>query len=415
MAIHRADLVRTAEGVETRLSLAEGAILLFHAERIRWERTGIHASVGIGLNQMFLAQSTFNIERDAERVRLANSAWDQLQPHAPGGYERTQLKRDLDLFCAHLWPAWSEGMEPQEIAGDLDSQIGWLLRPYLLEGAGTILFAPPGQGKSYLALLLAVSVDAGVSTLWPATRSRVVYLNLERSLQSLSRRLARVNSVLGLDPRRPLLISDGRGARLSDLERTIRALVHREGCGLVVLDSISRAGFGSPLDPAAMNEVMDLLNRLGCAWLAIGHTPRQDSSHVYGPVMQDAAADLMLQLASERRGDQIGLVIRGTKANDMKLPPPEYLEFTFDESGLIAVERARESNWPELAAGEKKSHRQQAIDFLLTVGEATVEEIAEALGMRHHHASRLLADPTTFVRTRSEGRRRYYAVRSRHE
>mgnify|MGYP001573377695 CR=1 FL=1 len=81
----------------------------------------------------------------------------------------------------------------------------YILWPYIVREGGAVLCGPPGCGKGYIALLMAVSTDAGVSTIWPVQQARVLLVNLRRSDESLRQRLGNVNAALGLPRTRRLL------------------------------------------------------------------------------------------------------------------------------------------------------------------------------------------------------------------
>lgn len=201
-------------------------------------------------------------------------------------YTAKALRYDLDTFCAGLWERWMGRYQAELIGGD--PELGppeFMLAPYVMRGGGTIFFAPPGRGKSYLALLMAISIDAGCDHLWGVKQAPVLFINLERSTTSIRRRVTQVNCVLGLEPSRPLRFLNARGRSLSDVVDGAKAIIDRDGVEVVFLDSLSRAGFGDLKDNRPGNSIMDALNGLSETWLALGHTPRNDPSHLYGTIM----------------------------------------------------------------------------------------------------------------------------------
>ena len=79
-----------------------------------------------------------------------------------------------------------------------DIPVDLMLGNYIIKGGGTILFAPPGRGKSWIGLLMACSVDSGVSDVWDVpTARKCLFVNLERSAESVQRRLGLVNTAMG--------------------------------------------------------------------------------------------------------------------------------------------------------------------------------------------------------------------------
>ena len=94
-----------ATGIFHVYPLATGNVLRFQATEVRRERTGTHARLNITVNWISLAWSNFNIDRDEDRVRLANSAYKHLEDDAldRAEFPLNRFKRALDLFCIGIW------------------------------------------------------------------------------------------------------------------------------------------------------------------------------------------------------------------------------------------------------------------------------------------------------------------------
>jgi RecA-family ATPase len=337
-----------------------------------------------------LASDLFNVERDRDRTHLANSAHKRLSPQAQRVVPVESLRLAVDEFCGAVWEVWLDGIPAGYLDGDPERKpMYWLLEPWIAQKGGTILYGPPGVGKSYTALLWTVAVDAGLTERvlpFGAVRKQaaVLYVNLERSTESLAARIARVNEVLGLPPRRPILVLSARGATLDDVAERITRLVADRNVGLVVLDSLSRAG-RSLIRDDAMNAVMDQLNSWGVSWLALAHTAKanRDSPEkqtAFGSQMQDAAADLMVKLVAlpSPQRTTVSVALELTKANDAESGIVKYLSYEFNENGLARVRRA-ESREIAVTAAYAGNDR----DFIMEVlrdGAKTLEELAEVLG-----------------------------------
>lgn len=391
--------------------------VIFSARDIRRERTGIHARVDIQVNAVTLAYSTFNIERDEDRVRLANSAFTQYSRNGlADDYKKDFIKKDLDLFCDGLWEEHVSELMPEMMGGTLTpSRPTFLLEPYIIEGGGTILFAPPGRGKSWSALVMAVAIDAGITTsLWTVKQTPVLFVNLERSAPSLRDRLGAVNAALGLPRERPLGTINARGRSLTDVYEACERWVTEHAVGCVILDSLSRAGVGDMNENLVGNRTMDLLNALVPTWFAPAHPPRKDPSHVFGSQMFDAAADVIVQVLSEQgETGPLGIGLQVTKVNDFRVPPMQLLAYEFDDYGLTSIRRARPGEFPEVEAGRKGNTIREMKEFILDQDGAIASghEVAEALGKSRSLVSRLLRDRTEdFVFLRKQGRLSLYGV-----
>lgn len=391
---------------------------MFRAGNVRKERTGVHATITIGVNSTILEEDTFNVERREDRTRLGNAALKSplIQDLSPR--LKTIMEHELLLFLRGLWEFEVGKNAPERRGGSLERAAPpWLLKPYILAKSGTILFGPPGRGKSWTAYAMAVMVDAGYGFFYdvPQAGAPAMIVNLERSAESVDARLGDINVCLGLPRERPVLRLDRRGRKFQDVADSVARVVEREGVALVVLDSLSRAGYGDLNANEDTNRGMDALNGLGTAWLAIGHTPRGDETHLFGSQMQDAAADVMVQLASEEREDQwgkiiLGVGVKGSKANDVRRPPLSILAYEFDDIGLTAIRKARPGEFLTIEnAAASVDVRARVRDYLRAEGEASATGIAEATGLVRGTVAKVLSASGEF-QSRREGRSVLYSL-----
>jgi hypothetical protein len=388
--------------------------MLFRAEGIRQERTGVHARITLDCNGAVLAWSNFNIEKDEDRVRLANSAYLHLNGMA-AAYPKTHLKSDLDQFCAGLWDAQIAELAPVLMAGTLEpTPPRFLLYPFVLAEGGTIVFAPPGRGKSYTLMLMAVCVDIGIEKLWrPVRKSKVLFINLERGARSVADRLGNINGALGLERHRPLPTINARGKSLADVAASAERYIGENDVEVVFVDSISRAGAGDLNANESVNRIIDVLNRMCPAWVGLAHTPRADETHVYGGIHFEAGADVVVQLLSEQEEDgPLGIGMQITKQNDIGKVPLWMMALEFSENGLTKVRHARPGEFPEIEAGKKMTMRESVRQHLMDVGASSATEIAQALSLNRSNVANLLATGTgTFEVSERRGPSVLYVVK----
>tara|TARA_R100000501_G_C2621266_1_gene114502 strand:- start:91 stop:1341 length:1251 start_codon:yes stop_codon:yes gene_type:complete len=339
------------EGLEFRHKIGgTGEEFKFLATNIRKEKTGVHAQIRMGVGSTLAASSVFNVERDGDRRQLARAAHKAIGEVFGRAYALDDLQRDLMLFCLNLWPLtlkYTEG----EMLTPVDTRVTELIKGMVIDGGGTLLFAPPGRGKSYTAMLMAVSVDAGCRFLFNVEQGKVLFVNLERGGVSIQRRLYRVNQALGLPSDRPLLTLNARGKSLVDIAESVKSTVREHGVELVVVDSISRAGAGDLSGNREANQIIDILNGIARTWLGIAHSPRADAGRVYGSVHFDAGADVVINVISERKQNVLGVGLKVVKAND--LPTGSLWGFAYEftnEEGLVSARQADVSEFPEIAA-----------------------------------------------------------------
>ena len=411
---------RGLDGEIRKLRALSDIQLMFEASDLRSEKTGLHARVTVQANGVALAYDTMNTERDSARTALANSAYFKLNNgHRPtkenpgrADYPPHFLLGDLDDFCKGLRDVYIADRLPGKMKGSLVRRAPrFISRPYILWDSSTIAFAPPGFGKSYVLWLMAVSVDAGGSSLWPVEQHRVLVVNLERSLKSVEDRLGNVNVVLGLGRERELDVLNARGSTLSELELAVKRYVRENDIGCVFLDSLSRAGPGSLNDDDVVNGYCNILNGLKCAWFALAHSPRADATHIFGSQMFDAAADLTVRVTQEQKlRGPMGVGLEVVKRNDIGPQPLWVGEFRFDDGGLSGVARARAGYFAEIEGSEKQTMEEKIARFLGRNGESFPTEIADNTGLNRSNVNDLLSKSDRFVRLRTVGKNTYYGL-----
>lgn len=395
-----------------------GVVLAFVADDIREERTGVHARLRIMANDKVLVYSSFNVDRDEDRVRLANSAHKQLaagqgEAAFKNTYPPAYLKNDLDQFCYGLWEAKLQEYAPQMLGGTLiRTPPDFILEPYIVSGGGTIVFAPPGRGKSYALMLMQVCVDAGLDRFWPIRQAATLFVNLERSSRSVAERLGNVNRLLNLPRTRQMPTINARGRSLLDVAKAAEAHIKTHGTQVVFVDSISRAGGGDLTANESANRIIDTLNRIAPSWVGLAHTPRSDESHLYGSVHFEAGADVVVQLASQQDEEgPLGIGLQIVKSNDVGKRPMWLGALEFDSSGLVLARRARPGEFLDVEGMRKLSMKDAIREHLLDQGPLDAGQIADDLGYDRSNVSRTLANtPSMFARGDKIGRNQRYVV-----
>ena len=380
-------------------TLETGQEVAITARDVRREHTGLHAKIGLGFDGNILAHDTFNIGRNEDRGRLVKSAFSRLKrlgKLAVITYDETDFKADLDIFCLTLEDEFDNRYAGDMLLPERNTGNHYALKPWLVDGGGTIAFGPPKAGKSYLSLVICQCIMYGISKFWPVQQQVVCYVNLERSERSMKHRLALVNEVLGLGYDKGIPMVNARGQSLDRVMQSVRTTVTRHKATIIAIDSISRAGVGSLVKDDTANRLIDMASSLSQTWWAIGHTPRDNGTHVFGSTMFEAGYDVGVAVMSERRGNTIGLMLQMTGANDIPMAKPAYyaLEFTEapdgEDSWLSGFRGSREGEFPQLQASRIKSQIQNIKDYLTNIGAATVSDIAKFTGIKVEDAVKLL-------------------------
>jgi len=329
--------------------------IVFSASNFRTERSNKKATVSIYIDALLLEEDDITIGKRDDRQRLMNSAHKQLCDGVDikwkQNFPMASAQRLFMNYLKDVWGKWHDTQGVTDTIGTEPTEVPWLLPPFVTTNAGTITFAPPSSGKSWLALSLAVAVNAGGSFLWtPKKQVNALYINLERSPESFERRLGSVNTaILGEQYRKqPLKMLHARGKSLTDVGETVERAVNKYDIGLVILDSLSRAG-SSLIDDTAANRTMDSLNRFGCAWLAIGHTPRDNVNHVFGSQMFSAAADQEWSVSHQQHDNIMYQKMSMIKGNDVPNMSDVHIKYEMDRFGIQKVRHIEKDQFPHVA------------------------------------------------------------------
>lgn len=410
---------REGDALTQAVPLDPDHTLEFKAEFIRRERNGVHARVSVLMNGVTLAYDVMNVEQDKERTHLAGRVKRHFSNGMAAVYPEPYLVKDLDLFCYGLYDAYV-GADLSEYTGGFETAIPpvQIVRDIAVEDGGTIMFGPPERGKSWALMFMAVAINAGVSGVFQVEKRRVLFINLERSAQSVRNRLGLVNRALGLDATHPIHMLNRRGRTLADIHTAVQRSIAENDIGFICLDSLTRAGLGDLNENLTGNRAIDMMNSYGRGWIAIAHSPRNDDSHVYGTIMQEAGADVMVRCVSQVEPPDLGIALFRTKGTD--LPPaaqPQVIALRFGEDGLCGVRLSKLAEFPDLltAATGNESKPARLKSYMREVGNATATEAAKATGLDRSLVARLFDNADEYVRLTKKGREQPYGLRGNSE
>jgi len=355
-------------------------------DNMRPERTGIHGEVELHLNKRLLTRDNFNFDKDPQRGHFAGAANKRtIFKNISDYYDREKLEIDLQKFTKEAYEKKvMESVVIELVAGDPFIETVQFVEGLVIKGGGTIFNALPKQAKSFVCMIIAVSVDAGISEIWKVKQGNVLYINLERSASSMVKRLAGVNTALGLDPMRPLRFMNVRGTPLIDIMDSIKYQIEKEDIKLIIVDSISRAGMGSLVDDRPAVKITDALNNLveesDRSWVGVAHRA-WSNEHVFGSVQFLAACDVMVDVEASHneQKNELGVKLSVTGQNDLPPSKPSVIALGFDSMGLNSARRATEEEFPELQ-DEKDNIRDRIWNHLRINGKQTTTEIAKDLG-----------------------------------
>ena len=390
-------------GVLAKRLIFDGYQLNFIANGLHPRSTGPHATISIceqspnfkiteqDPHGKTIVYTTFNIGKNEDRTRLANAAYKLLvpkdeklySPYKTVGYDNDFLKVDMNEFCKQIEQVWESQFDSELTTGDPTLIQKHRIYPFAVSDGGTIMFARPKSGKSFLALAMAVSIDSNVNKFWQVEKCPVLYVNLERSARSMQQRLGNVNRALGLKPNRPLRFLHARGRSLKDIVNPIKRAMSKHNIKYVILDSISRSGMGDLTSNDVANRITDSLNSIiekgdnERGYLAIAHTSWSEE-HVYGSIHFEAAADSISSVkTSNNEYNELGVQLQVDRGNDVssgvELP---MLKFAFNEFGLSGISSASADDFPDLIPDTLS---ERISKYLIRNPDKTPVEISQSL------------------------------------
>lgn len=283
-----------------------------------------------------LHRASFNVSSTTSRDRLGKA----LETRAPGTHD-IPWKNLLEEFCTGVLEAERTGAPIVEV-GHMTAppDEGFLVDPILPRGKTTIIFAPGGTGKSYLAALLAVSVASGHGVLgWRVIHGNVLYLDWETDAYEIDRRVKRVATGLGIDV--PAVRYRACAGPIDDMAEGLAGYCTDEGIALTIVDSVGMASGGSrdngPAEESALR-LFAALRHLGTTVLAIDHVTGDDLRQQkaiekpYGSIYKVNLARSVFELKGTQDGDDGHLALFHRKVNSGGLIPPTGIHVAHDET-----------------------------------------------------------------------------------
>jgi len=400
----------TEHGIVGRRLLATLDRVRINIDECSRRPTGIHGRIVWYLNEQHRGFDNLNLEKSAERSRFAREVFRTLDETVTSQYGQNAIIHDIGILCQAIINWESDHLKVEFVSPEEYAQpLSFPIYPFLLDQGGAILFAPPGSGKSYCALIMAMCIANGLGSPFNASKRPVIYCNLERPRNTFLMRDHAVRKALHLPGSSNVAYLHARGLGLKAICRKLEKETANDPETVIIIDSISRTGIGTLLDDSTANIFTDSMNALGRSWLGLGHTPRNDSQHVFGSVHFTAGADVETRLVAKEHDNITNLLLETVKANDSRrnFKHAISLEFGTEQEGLIAIKEI-DFNDPELImeSTDVSLKVAQTIEFL--GGKASPSEIAEHLAMQPNNVTRTLRNPKQFVFLSKDGRNHYY-------
>jgi hypothetical protein len=396
----------------------------FAANRVTESRgeVWVHLSVD-GPRNWLLRPVHVNLSSPTARKGLATN----LGARAKGA--RVDWVDLVDRFCGGVINIRQQG-EPIERVGRLEgeSELQWLVEPFMPLNVPTILYGPQKIRKSTLGQIIAVGCQTGITTIpgWHFRQCNVAALDWEADREEWNWRIKRIASGLGIDP--PEIFYRLCTRTLVDQVEDLAVLRAKFDIGLWIVDSANPAmrqtGDGGDPSGAAI-EFFNAMRAIGGTWLIIDHVSGMNMEHgqsgpIHKPIgstLKTARARAAWELKSETNPSETvaELLLRCEAMNGTRSPAPISLRIVYEPTSILvkrgeieAIELIRtlpkqDQMQRYLWAGARTDHE---IALELECPEATVRVIVHRFPQRfvrlHDKRIGLVSDATLHLVTGDE-------------
>lgn len=341
---------------------------------------GVQAEVTASVNgRTILGETDLNLKSDNGRTNLTRT----LQKSA----QEIPWRRYLERSCAEVLRRSRMGEPVTKLKGDSSLHTQFILNPLIYKGHQTVVFAPGGSLKSYLALYFSMllargATENGVS----AIKTNVLYLDWELDYETIDGRAKLIwNGHPQLNQSTPYYRRCY--APLHTDLGAIGRLIHQHQIGCVVIDSAALACGGSLQSEEAPIRLQQSLKKLGCGALVLAHVAKgnvegQDRS-TYGSVFFREMARNVIELSRLEESDRVVFSQASTACKNSFGPKIQPLGFEVSMLGdMTVIDAFNPSTEPE-SGYEDKLPACERVSLLLRDGKVrTSLAIAEDLKMK---------------------------------
>lgn len=350
------------------------------------ENRGVHGELQVAADwkEDLLGVTDLSLKADSSREKIAKTLT---------AYEKDiPWKTLLEQVCSRVLAHYRNGDPIVRLQPSATSQVRYLAAPIIYEGHQSLIYAPGGSFKSYLALYVALLVSHGCSQSGiSGVKGPVLYLDWELNEETVSGRLRALQ--LG-HPELSAVTPFYRRceAPLRQEAHRIAAEVARHNIKLLILDSCAMACGGELSSPEAAIGLQRALRQIGCASLLLAHVaknvPEGQQATAYGTVFFRELARNVWELSKASDDAPAQLILTQQKNNFGPKHDPLGFAVQF-EGEAVRISPSRVEDHPELT---DKLPAPARIRNLLEDGIArTPKQIAEELGLPISTAQRTLS------------------------
>lgn len=159
------------------------------------------------------------------------------------------------------------------------TEMSYLIEEFLPSGCISMIYGDGGQGKSYLALYIGVSIALGKSFIGKAVKEgKVLYIDFELSAEIQRNRLDKIINGLKIVPEKILNLIYLSPGTQDDIPSTLKELIpfiKNDKFDLIIIDSIGAALNGDPESARDICRLFQQLRQLGTVLILDHQTKKQ--------------------------------------------------------------------------------------------------------------------------------------------
>ena len=286
--------------------------VVFSFHRLTDARGGVQAELTVTVGHVeLLGETDIGLKSDSGRAKVS-ATLKGLVPSVP-------WKRLLERACTSVLKRHRRG-EPTIVLEPASSAlVPFILNPIAYRDHQTLVYAPGGSCKSYLALYFTLLACHGLQGAGVGgVKSPVLYLDWELNAETVGGRLKALQAGHPeLSHHRPFYRRCE--VPLHQEVHTIAAAVAERHVTLVIVDSAAMACGGELSSPDAAIGLQQALRKIGCASLVLAHVAKsvQDGQErsAYGTVFFRELARNVWELERASESNPVRVVLSQTKNN----------------------------------------------------------------------------------------------------
>jgi hypothetical protein len=348
----------------------------FSFDRLNDSRGGVHGEIQVSADWKddLLGVTDISLKSDSSREKIAKTLV-AYEPDLP-------WKILLEQACGLVLTRYRAGQPTIRLQPSATSQVSYIVNPLVYKGHQSLIYAPGGSCKSYLALYIALLVSHGARQAGiGGVKGPVLYLDWELNEETVSGRLRALQ--LGhpeLSTVTPFYRQCEAPLRLE--AHRIAAEVAKHGIQLLILDSCAMACGGELSSPEAAIGLQRALRQIGCASLLLAHVAKNQQegqqATAFGTVFFRELSRNVWELTNTSDSSPAQLILTQQKNNFGPKHAPLGFSLLFEKE-LVRVSGTSVEDQPHFA--DKLPAPAQIRNLLEDGVPRTPKQIAEELGL----------------------------------